>query len=419
MSGQHRHRLRRDLGDPRLALLDQVLEAEVDDLGNVIRPFAQGGHADAHDIQPVIQILAEGLGFDHRFQVLVGRGQNADIDANRFRSAHPLDFSLLQDAQNLGLRGQGHVADFVQEDGASVAELEFSQTLAGGPGERALFVAKQFTLDQIVGNRCAVDGDERLGGPMTVFPDRASNEFLAGATLAGDHDRHVAGGDLADHLEDFLHHAGAAHDALAVVLDVDGGLVGADGTEIGVDLQGVFRESQDLGRIERLDDVVERPVFHRLDCSLSRAEGGHQNHELLRIGGANVLQRLQSAHAAHAQIEKDEVRRRTFFDHGHALFAARCLQQLIAARGKHAGQRVPDLGVVVDDEDAGGLGFGGHDRNAGFGDRGEGPQNRAGFPRAMAFVASDAWVVNEPFPDPRHSAVGPCLVLSAAGVGGL
>ena len=42
-------------------------------------------------------------------------------------------------------------------------------------------------------------------GPRAVLVDGAGDEFLAGAALAGDQDRHVLGGDAADRLVHLAH----------------------------------------------------------------------------------------------------------------------------------------------------------------------------------------------------------------------
>ena len=56
----------------------------------------------------------------------------------------------------------------------------------GRAGERASFVAEQFAFQQLLGNRGAVDGEERLLAAVAVMINRAGDEFLAGAAFAGD-----------------------------------------------------------------------------------------------------------------------------------------------------------------------------------------------------------------------------------------
>ena len=47
-------------------------------------------------------------------------------DADRLLAADPLELAVLQHAQQLGLRRLVQVADFVEEDGAAVGQLELA-----------------------------------------------------------------------------------------------------------------------------------------------------------------------------------------------------------------------------------------------------------------------------------------------------
>src|SRR5581483_2594814 len=228
MTGQEGHRLRRNFFCPRLLRLLQRLQDVVDNGGNVPGPLTQRRHADAHHVEPVIKVFPEGLGPDHFLDVLVGRGNDADVDPNGVGASDALDFALLEHAQDFGLGGQGHVADFVEKYRAAVALLEFANALAGGAGERTFLVAEKFALDQIVRNGGTVDGDEGLVRAVAVLPDRTCDQLLAGAALAGDHDRDIAGRDLTDDLEHLLHDRRIADDTLLVILAVDRRFVVAD-----------------------------------------------------------------------------------------------------------------------------------------------------------------------------------------------
>jgi len=128
--------------------LTRILHTEIDDLRNVRHALPQRWHFDPHHVEPVIEIFAEGFLPDHLFETLVGRSENPHIDLDRFGPAHPLDFAGLKHAENFGLRGERHVANLIEEDGATVAKLEFSETLAGRAGERAFFVTEEFAFDQ-------------------------------------------------------------------------------------------------------------------------------------------------------------------------------------------------------------------------------------------------------------------------------
>jgi hypothetical protein len=51
-------------------------------------------------------------------------------------------------------------------------------------GECSLFVAEQFTLEQIVRDGSAIYHDKRIVLSLTVSMNRLSNNFLAGAAFA-------------------------------------------------------------------------------------------------------------------------------------------------------------------------------------------------------------------------------------------
>ena len=99
---------------------------------------------------------------------------------------------LLQRAQHLGLRLQAHVGDLVEEDRAAVGGLEAAAPIADRAGEGALHVAEQLALDQLFGDRGAVDLDERPAAAAAEGVDAARDQLLAGAVLAVD--QHAAVG---------------------------------------------------------------------------------------------------------------------------------------------------------------------------------------------------------------------------------
>ena len=77
-------------------------------------------------------------------------------------SAEPLESAIFEHAQQLGLRDERQVADFIEEKRAAVGELDASRLAIVRTGERALFVAEDFRFEQRVWQRGAVDGLEVL-----------------------------------------------------------------------------------------------------------------------------------------------------------------------------------------------------------------------------------------------------------------
>ena len=64
-------------------------------------------------------------------------------------SADALEGVLLQDAQELHLEVQRHLADLVEEQRAAVRRLEAAHAVAHRAGERAAHVAEQLALEQL------------------------------------------------------------------------------------------------------------------------------------------------------------------------------------------------------------------------------------------------------------------------------
>ena len=119
-----------------------MLEVVADQFRNVLAAFAQRRQLNGVHVQAVIQVVAEGAGRDHRFQIAVGSGNQTHVGLKHLVAADALKLLILQDAQHFHLCHRRHVADFVEEEGAAVTLLEFADTLAVGPGECALFVSE-------------------------------------------------------------------------------------------------------------------------------------------------------------------------------------------------------------------------------------------------------------------------------------
>jgi hypothetical protein len=76
-----------------------------------------------------------------------------------------------------------------------VGLLEPAPSPAHGPGKRARLVAKQLGVDQLRGNRAAIDPPEWSAAIHRVFVNRARDDLLAGAGFAEQQDRGGAARD--------------------------------------------------------------------------------------------------------------------------------------------------------------------------------------------------------------------------------
>ena len=88
---------------------------------------------------------------------LISGGNAAEIDLDNLIAADARDLALLQHAQQIGLRLQADVADFVEKYRAAFGDFKFSLLAILRPGERAFFVTEEFAFEQRLGERAAVN----------------------------------------------------------------------------------------------------------------------------------------------------------------------------------------------------------------------------------------------------------------------
>src|ERR1051325_2386073 len=74
-------------------------------------------------------------------------------------------------------------------------------------------MAEEARLDEIVGNRGAVEGQEQLRLSRRLVVDRARDELLTDAGLARNEHRHVRGTDAANLIDDRAHRRTRRDDA--------------------------------------------------------------------------------------------------------------------------------------------------------------------------------------------------------------
>src|ERR1700747_2267864 len=94
-------------------------------------------------IEAIIEIGTEPFLLNGLLQFLMGCGKNAHIDVEGLLSTDSLNRFLLQHAQQLGLCGQIHVPNLVEENRASVGLLKLALPSAPGSGKSAGFMAEE------------------------------------------------------------------------------------------------------------------------------------------------------------------------------------------------------------------------------------------------------------------------------------
>ena len=154
--------------------------------GNVRRALAKRRNGDAHDVETEAEIGAEPVRRDLFVEPAIRGRDDAGVDAARHVLADAPHFPILQHAKQLGLRARRQLAHFVEEDRAAIGFLEEPRALADRAGERAARVAEELRLEQVVGERRAVDRAQAAVAPRTEPMHAAGDELLAAAALPFD-----------------------------------------------------------------------------------------------------------------------------------------------------------------------------------------------------------------------------------------
>ena len=116
----------------------------------------------------------------------MGGADDANVDPPRPWRADRLHLARLEGAQELYLKGQGQIADLVEEERAALRRSQGADRALHGAGEGPALVAEQLRLGHLGGDRAAVDGHEGAGGSRRQLVDGARGDLLAGAALTVD-----------------------------------------------------------------------------------------------------------------------------------------------------------------------------------------------------------------------------------------
>ena len=191
-------------GDPNV-FIDGVEEADRQ-VGNVTCAVAKGRERDAELGEPRIEVAAKRARGDHRLEVLVGRGDHANLGELGGGASDPPHLARLKDAEEAPLDLEGDVADLVEEQGTAVRGLERSVATGIGPGEGAFLVAKELGFHEGVLKAGGIEGDKRTVRLCAVGVQRAGDELLTGAGLSLDEDvKAFQGRDPSNQIIDGLH----------------------------------------------------------------------------------------------------------------------------------------------------------------------------------------------------------------------
>ena len=101
----------------------------------VLAPLPQGRQVEGDDVQPVVEILAKTPCLHLRQGIPVGGADEAHVHRLQLAAADPLQGAGLDEAQQLALQVQIHLADLVEEQGAAIRQAGRPLAIPLGAGE--------------------------------------------------------------------------------------------------------------------------------------------------------------------------------------------------------------------------------------------------------------------------------------------
>jgi hypothetical protein len=115
---------------------------------------------DRHHVQAVIEVFAKGSDANHLKKIAIGRRDNTSLKRDVYRAADSPELASLKDPEQLRLEGQLEFTNLVKKHAAISCALEESQLIAICSRECAAHMPEYLGLEQVVGKRGAVGGQQ-------------------------------------------------------------------------------------------------------------------------------------------------------------------------------------------------------------------------------------------------------------------
>ena len=161
---------------------------------HIFPPLAQRREHEAHHVETEEEILAEASYLHLAFEDPVGGGDDAHVRAPLLALADPFEGLIVDEPEKTGLGLERQVAHLVEKERPALGFLDLARRVAGRAGEGSLPVPEEGAVHQLRGEGRRIDRHERAAGAMTVAPDPACQDVLAGPALAAQENRDVRRG---------------------------------------------------------------------------------------------------------------------------------------------------------------------------------------------------------------------------------
>ena len=117
---------------------------------HVVPAIAQRRQRNLDAADPVIEVFAKMPFLDRVLELAIGRRDNANISASVHRLTDSAKFTVLKEPQQLRLRGERHLADFVEKKRPAVSSFDETCAIAIGACKCSSNVTEQLALDEVL-----------------------------------------------------------------------------------------------------------------------------------------------------------------------------------------------------------------------------------------------------------------------------
>ena len=331
--------------------IGQAREQRPGERGDVFLTLTQRGHAQRNAADSEIQVAAECPLLHLAGKVLVGGGDQPDVDLPLAYRAQAAKALFLQYLEQLGLHTRIDIADFVEEDRAAIGDFEDTRLARGCPGEGALLMTEQLGFQEVRRQPRAIQIDEGLVGAWAVKMQPLRQQALAGAGLPQNENRTVAAHHLVDLLGQRANGRALAEqrvDPLALLAGHHDPLLALQPPVV----QQALEDGVQRGHLDRLGEKLLRALLDRLYGQVDRAVGRQNDHRHVRLEPSEIAQQVQRAAVMQPIVDDRDVRRRGLEQLPGAL-AAVGIDDAIASRLQEAAHAEADAVLVVDDQYSG------------------------------------------------------------------
>ena len=99
-------------------------------------------------LQAKIQIFTKPPFRHAALKILIGGGDDPDIDGRGAAGSHTIECPILQHPQQFALMVETQIADLIQKDSSLMREFEIAFPIRERAGETSAHMAEQFTLKE-------------------------------------------------------------------------------------------------------------------------------------------------------------------------------------------------------------------------------------------------------------------------------